>query len=215
MAWAKFPTRWVHDKVLTRFVWGEHKSDATAALLLLIALAIQRNRRGMKNDHTFTPDNEMAIATYNDLLDLIPMSRAKVAGGLALLIGLGVVMRDEQVVSMYRLPGIAEKGGWAQLPQSHLMERDHIASFDGMTLRTQTELDALKVYMLMIAMRNAQSGYAHIGYPKIIDYTGVQGNRIKRAKSHLISLDLIYVESDPDAKREDGRPPLRYKVRGL
>lgn len=215
MAWAKFPTRWINDGALKQFVWGEQKGDAVAALLLIIALAIRRNRQGMKLDTSLAPDSDIVVATYDDLLDLVPMSRAKVSGGLALLLRAGVVVRDAQIASVYRLPGVGENGGWGQLPQDYLMKSGHVAAFDGMTLRNQTELDALKLYLLMIARRNYQTGYAHVGYPKMVDYTGVSGNRIKRAKSHLISRDLIYVESDPDAKREDGRPPMRYKIRGL
>lgn len=45
MAWAKIPTAWViHESKLARFSWKQHGSDATAALILLIALAIRYNQ---------------------------------------------------------------------------------------------------------------------------------------------------------------------------
>lgn len=215
MAWAKFPTRWIHDGVLKEFLWGQHKGDAIAALLLLIALAIRRNRQNMRSQSVGEMDGEIVIATYDDLLALIPMSRAKVSGGLARLMELGVVVRDEQVASVYRLPGVGEDGGWAKLPQSQLMSQGHMAAFSGFTLRKQTELDALKLYLLMIAMRSSKTGFAHIGYPKMVEYSGIATNRIKRAKSHLISSELIHVETDEGGMRDEGRPPMRYKVLGL
>jgi hypothetical protein len=215
MAWAKFPTRWIHDGVLKGFVWGQHKGDAIAALLLLIAMAIQRNRQNMRSQRVGEIDGEIVIATYDDLLGLMPMSRAKVASGLALLMEMRVAVRDEQIASVYRLPGIGENGGWAKLPQSQLMAQGHMAAFAGFTLRKQTELDALKLYLLMIAMRSNQTGFAHIGYPKMTEYSGVAANRIKRAKSHLISSELIHVETDEGGRRDEGRPPMRYKILGL
>lgn len=217
MAWAKFPTRWIHNGALSHFVWGEHKGNAIAALLLLMALAIQRNRMNMKvgSEENLSPDSDLAAATYDNLLALMPMSRSKVAGGLMLLIQESIIVRDTAIASLYRLPGIGTSGDWAKLPQSHIMNQGHMAAFDNFTLRNQAELDALKLYLLMIAARSTRTGFAHIGYEKMAEYTGVQSNRIKRAKSLLISNDLIYAETDQDADLVSGRPPMRYKVRGL
>lgn len=216
MAWAKFPTKWIlRDKKLAAILWGKHKSNATASLLLLIALTIIRNRQGLRGEQTLPSDSEFVVATYDKLLDMIPMSRAKVAGGLALLLELGIIERNEKIPSVYHLLGILESGGWAQMPQSTLMRSSSIAVFEGFTLRNQAELDALKIFMLLIAFRNNKTGFARIGYEKIEEYSGVPGRRIKRAKSLLIAHDLIYVESDQGAAKENGRPPMQYKILGL
>lgn len=216
MAWAKFPTKWiVRDKKLAAILWGKHKSNATASLLLLIALTIIRNRQGLRDEQALPPDSEFVVATYEKLLDMIPMSRAKVAGGLALLLELGIVERDENARSVYRLPSILESGSWAKMPQSSLMHNSSIAVFEDFTLRNQTELDAIKIYLLLIAFRHSQTGFARIGYEKIEEYTGVSGRRIKRAKSLLIAHDLIYVESDQSLAKQNGRPPMQYKILGL
>ena len=90
-----------------------------------------------------------------------------------------------------------------------------IAAFEDFTLRNQAELDALKIFMLLIAFRNGKTGFARIGYEKIEEYTGTPGRRIKRAKSLLIAHDLIYVESDQSAAKQNGRPPMQYKILGL
>lgn len=216
MAWAKFPTKWIlRDKKLTQIIWGKHKSNATASLLLLIALTIIRNRQGLRDEQALPSDTEFVVATYDRLLEMIPISRAKVAGGLALLLELGIVERDEKVRSVYRLPGILESGSWAKMPQSILMHSSSIAIFKDFTLRNQVELDAIKLYMLLIAFRHSQTGFARIGYEKIEDYTGIPGRRIKRAKSLLIAHDLIYVESDQASAKQNGRPPMQYKLLGL
>ena len=118
-------------------------------------------------------------------------------------------------MSLYRLPGVGEDGGWAKLPQRQLLANGTLGVFHGFTLRNQTELDGLKLYLFLVAGRSQRSGYAHIGYAKLADHTGVQTNRLRRAKSLLIANDLIHAENDPDADSEHGRRPLRYKVIGL
>jgi len=216
MSWAKFPTKWIiQDKKLARINWGEHKSNATAALLLLIAMAIIRNRQGLKDDNGLPRDTEHVVATYDLFMDMIPMSRSKVASGLSILLEFGLVERDEHARSVYRLPGLLENGGWAKLPQSHLMAASSITAFNDFNLRKIVELDAVKLYLLFIAFRHTSTGFARIGYDKIEEYTGVAGKRIKRAKSILIAYDLIYVESDQIGIKENGRPPMQYKLIGL
>lgn len=213
MAWAKFPTRWIHNSGLKGFSWKRYKGDATAALLVLIALCIQRNLNG-RSDATFPANDASAFATYDQLQSLTGISRAKLAAGLRLLIAYQVI-KKEPAQSMYSLPGVSLAGDWAKLPQAHLMTSGSIDAFQHFTLRGQTELDALKLYMLLIAMRSSHSGFAHIGHDKLVEYTGVQANKVKRAKSFLIANDLIHVENDPNATNNKLRPPMRYSIRGL
>ena len=212
MAWAKFPSSWIHNEGLKNFVWGRQKGDATAALVVLIALAIKRNMRGLAGP---IPGNDQTVvATYDQLQALTGISRAKLAAALRLLHGQGLIEKDE-VQSVYRLPGVSVAGGWVMLPQDKLMAAGTLRAFQYFTLRNQTELDALKIYMLILAMRSGKSGFAHIGHDKIIQYTGIQANRVKRAKSLLIANGLIHAENDPNPTPDKMRLPLRYVVLGL
>lgn len=214
-AWAKFPTRWIlQQKKLNHIAWKAHKSDGTAALLVLIALTVKRNRDQKKGQ----PEGDVCMvkATYDEIQELIGISRSKVAHGLSLLVGLEIIERVEGNRSHYRIIGIDVPGAWGQLPQDWLMEQPgRISVFDPFNLRSKSEFDALKLYLLMVALRDYKTGFAHIGYGKMTEYTGVGTRYLRRAKSHLISLGLIYVDLDHENAMEKANPPLRYKILGL
>jgi hypothetical protein len=137
-----------------------------------------------------------------------------VANGLALLADLKIISKDKNR-SHYRIISLDVPGSWGKLPQQWLMKQPgHI--FGSFSLRSKSELDALKIYLLLLAFRNDINNYAHIGYAKITEYTGVSAKNLKKAKSHLINLDLIHMEYDSDyAFEKASRPPLRYKILGL
>ncbi|MCX5890683.1 MAG: hypothetical protein NTY36_14745 [Deltaproteobacteria bacterium] len=210
LAWAKFPTRWILQTKLNLITWKEHKSDGIAALLVLIALAVKRNRDQIKGPPE--DDVSMVKATYDDIQELVAISRSKVANGLGLLLGLEIIERLKDNRSHYRIVGLDVGGAWGKLPQDWMMQKtERISVFEPFNLRSKSELDALKLYLLMVAFRDSKSGYAIIGYEKITGYTGVNARYIKKAKSHLISLELIHVDLDHDAIN----PPLRYTILGL
>lgn len=214
-AWAKFPTRWiVQQKGLISIEWRKYKSNGIAALLVLIALAVKRN---LDNKNRQAGDDaSVVMATYDDIQELVSISRIKVSKGLALLLELKVIERVENNRSSYRMVDIKTNGAWAKLPQTRLMQAGgRISVFDSFYLRSNSELNALKVYLYMIAARNIQTGYAHISYEKITGYTGVHASKLKQAKSHLISLGLIHVEDDIEFSKEKTKPALRYKILGL
>ncbi|OGU18629.1 MAG: hypothetical protein A2X85_17475 [Geobacteraceae bacterium GWF2_54_21] len=213
-AWAQFPTKWIlQNKDLNQILWRQHKSNGIAALLVLIALVVKRNVDKIKGP---SPDDaSTVIATYNDIQKLVTISRSKVSKGLTLLTDLNIIERVEANRSNYRLHGVVAQGEWAMLPQEHLMLSGRISAFDAFNLRSQSELDALKIYLLMVAFRNTKSGYAHIGFNKITEYTGVSTRNLKKAKSHLISLGLIHADSDTENVQVGAHPPLRYKILGF
>lgn len=213
-AWAKFPTGWIiQQRGLRDIVWKRHKSDGTAALLVLTALSVKRNRDKKHKPHN--GDGTIVVATYEDIQNLIALSRLKISNGLALLDKLEVIERLENR-SHYRIVGLDVPGGWAKLPQELLMQQqERIFLFDSFYLRSKSELDALKIYCLMLAFRSNTTGYAHIGYEKIAEYTGVRPNDLRKAKSHLISLGLIHSDLDFENAMDRSNPPLRYKILGL
>ncbi len=218
-AWTNFPTAWIiADKKLDGLSWHRYKADAIAALLILIALAIKRNmdRMGIEQDERIAlSNNEYVKATYDDLQDMLLISRSKVANGIALLIGFNIIERAINNKSLYKLTGCTQIGKWAKLPQGILMRGKRLTGFDSFTLRSKNELNALKLYLLMIAFRNTKTSYASLGYSAFTEYTGVQPNDIKKAKSHLINLNLISVEANTDFVQDKTKPSLRYKLTGL
>lgn len=212
-AWAQFPTKWIMQNTLRELRWKTHKSNGTAALLVLMALIFKRNLDRKRKQ----PQDDISIvkATYEDIQRLVSLSRSKIASGLALLTTLEIIQSVGGYRSHFRLCGIDVQGGWAKLPQEHLLQGGRMAIFEAFTLRSKSELDALKAYLLMAAFRSSKTGYAHIGYEKITDYTGVTAANLRKAKSHLISLGLIHSEFDNENALDKSKPPLRYKILGL
>lgn len=217
MAWAKFPTQWIlAGGRLKQIHWKTNKGDGTAAFIVLIALAILRNRRGLVTPNGLPPNDPTVVATYDQLQAMSSISRAKLAGGLRILLQQGIVERiSPGNASVYRLSGVDVDGGWAKLPQSHLERGGVLTALSQFTLRSACEFEALKTYLLMVAFRDGKTGYTHLGFDKIADLTGIQPNRVRRAKSFLIANDLIHAENDPNARPVQGRAPIRYKVLGF
>lgn len=216
-AWAKFPTGWIiKQKGLSNLSWHLYKSDAIAALLVLMALSIKRN---IDNIETKDEEREAGLtgvkATYDEIQALIDISRIKVAKGLAVLKEKGIIWVVPNQRSEYQIKGLDIAGEWAALPQSRLMTHRRIFAFESFTLRTKSELDALKLYLLMIAFRNHKSGFAHLAYGNFHEYAGVSANYVMKAKSHLINLGLITVQQDFDNAKDKTNPPMCYRINGL
>jgi hypothetical protein len=91
---------------------------------------------------------------------------------------------------------------------------ERISAFDDFKLRRRVELDALKLFFLFIAMRDRKTNMAIIGYGKILEYSGIERQRIKPAISFLASLSLVYVEQIPSQTNEHGISNA-YRVVGI
>ena len=217
MAWAKIPTAWVRDDLgLRDFTWREQGADATAALILLIALAIRSNQANRIEDVT-----QRGVYTYDNLHALTLLSRAKIATGLRLLEKHKIItVARNKRTNQYTLPGISEGGKWAQLPQSYLLVGRVLKGFSGFQLRHRTELNALKLYLLLLAYRDVKGNFTAIGYERICELTGFTRNDVVRARSLLISLELItfnlvFFEKHEQLNDDFTRASSRYRILGF
>lgn len=195
--WVRMPSYWVKDQeslLLRNFKWsGPSKSDQIAALMLFVVL----NHHA--NDITTTSFKELGLCalTYSQLSEISGLSRAKVAGGLRIL-------KDHKLISqvgngrnnIYKIANFGTQGGWSKLPAKKLYSSDlkKINSFYKFNLRSKNELNALKTYFLIIALRNNEINYAQISYDKISQYTGINRSEIRSAISLLINLGLVHVD---------------------
>jgi hypothetical protein len=194
-----------------------HGSSATAALLLLFALAVISNRAQRTEGRR--EDNRVA-ATYEQIQAMVALSRKLINEGLQLLVMVGAIgiARDGRR-SLYTLHGIERAGGYCLLPQHHLLNGhgylhrlkhfiDHV--------RNPMSLHALKVYMLILQARDRHTNMASIGYEKIELYTGLRRKDISTAVHLLISLELLRLVSDAERPRRPQDPHhSRYAVCGL
>jgi hypothetical protein len=216
MAWAKIPTSWIiREAKLSLLMWRKEKSNATAALILLIALAIRFNQSNTGRTVGRGRRRTSFRESYDKMQSFTGLSRAKISAGLRLLDEMNIVtISRAKRMNQYTLRGITEDGKWAQVPQTHLLNSGTLL-FSKFQLRHRNELNALKLYLLLIAYRNTSANFASIGYDKICNISGIARNDIPSALSLLINLDLVRIEQDDPVSGNPGRPHNRYRICGL
>ena len=209
-SWVKLPTRWLRQSniqlILPTMAWrGDRKSNYIACLMIYIVF-VQHARRYTNEDFDDIAnevelpyeDGEVNLS-YNDLQEITGLSRVKVSSGIKLLIDYGLISRigDDNIIgkkARYRLAHCEDRYGWGKLPYRKLYGGGKLRAFQEFHLRKRTELDALKIYLVLIAFRDNQSNSTRISFDKISDYTGVHRSLIKAALSFLVVHNLIQVD---------------------
>lgn len=184
-SWVKMPTQWIADHGLKEFKWhSTDKANFIAALMLYIVL-VQRNDHGRTS------------LSYSQLSDITNLSREKVSQGLTVLISHRLIEKiTDKRTNTYSINNY-DASPWAKLPFRKLYNtNDEVTAFKDFYLRRKAELNALKLYLLLITFRDNTRNATIIGYEKINEYTGISSNDIKASISHLINNGLIYVESE-------------------
>jgi DNA-binding transcriptional ArsR family regulator len=197
--WVKLPTGWICGGGLTAFRWDPGKgSDNVAALMTLTAIA-----------HHADAVTGLSRLTYEHMATITGLSRAKISGGLDVLAERGIIRRNDDGRSVFRLTDYDPDKGWAKLPAKRLHQSGSIHAFADFRLRRSAELNALKLYFLFVAFRDNQSNMANISYDKIEEYTSIDRARIKGGLSVLATTGLVYVEHLP---KIDGHVYNAYRL---
>lgn len=215
MSWARFPSTWVRDGGLQWLGWREHRGGAIGALLTYLFMLIARNRAPLDKLST-TQDG--VLLTYDFIERQTNLSRALVARSLKILVeDLEVVeVAHSKQGNRYRIVGI-EESQHARVPQDLLYSPARgLFAFRALGFRSKHELNALKLYLLLLAFRLNGTSSSRIGYDKISEYLGVQRDAIRPAISHLINLGLISVESEETSLTSGkyGHPFNQYLLKG-
>ena len=182
--WAKLPSTWIEKGGLKEFSWGQKGGSAQAAALMTL-LAIS---------HRTADETGSARRGYDELHWATHLSRTKIAHGLDVLEGRGLVVREVQGRSTFQLSGYDPKQGWAMVPVKKLYSADGMTAFSEFHLRKKVELDALKAYLAFAARRDRKQNRAHITYEQLNKYVGIPEARIKPAISMLVVNNLVVVE---------------------
>jgi hypothetical protein len=202
----RLPSNWINEGGLTLLPWknGGKGADHIAALMALTVIA-----------HAADSETGIARVTYDDLCAFTLLSREKVSRGLDALERIEVIEREPGGArSTIKLANYSTAGGWAKFPSKSMYSAGTIAAFTDFQLRRVSELDALKIFFLMVARRDRNTNVANIGYEKIEEYTSIKRVRIKTAISYLASRALVYVERLPSTLSPDG-VANSYRVVGI
>lgn len=202
---------------LSHLRWRQHKGSGTAALMLLFALAIKSNLDQKTNGRR--TDNQV-VATYEDLMALTNLSRGPVAAGLEILRELGAITTAKNGNGcVYTLLGIDKPGEYCELPQGHLLDGQTVMRrLKGLhaSLKNRSSLDAIKLYMLLLSLRDRNSNVARAKYETIREYTGLRKEEISVAVQVLQGAQLIRLARDEEVPLKGGQHRHnRYVVSGL
>lgn len=222
MNWSKFPSAWILKPSaavpptfpLADLSWRIHRTQATASLLLLMAISIKLNR-----SHIRQPIDQQTASvaiTYDELQDLTGFARSTVSKGLKILKQMDAVeIKKEGRANVYTLPDVEIDGRYCQLPQEYILDGSPkvLRRFEGVPLHTREFLNAIKLYVLFLALRNRRFNTTAVSYEGIMKYTGMRREDIPKAFSMLVALELTRATEDKDEREND--KSRRYKVLGL
>jgi hypothetical protein len=209
-------TKLVHHG-LSHFSWTHEKGAATAAILVLFALAIISNRVQRMNG---LRTNDLVRATYDQIREVAPLSRKLLARAIELLRAVEAI-RVERLknANTDALIGLGEPGKFCLLPQQHLCNRfDHMQRLNHFFehIKKRGSLHALKLYMLLLSLRENTSKVARCSYERIEDYTQLRREEISTAIQLLVATGLIRLAGDDEIPRRKGEPKHnRYFILGL
>lgn len=192
--WIKLPNRWIENGGLRDFRWARGEgADNLAALMGLTVIS-----------HHIDADSGIARLTYDELCAMANMSRPKLSAGLCVLAERGLIEREPDGRSSYRLADYDPEGGWAKFPARGLYQQGTIAAFINFRLRLRAELEGLKLYFLFASRRDRTTNMAKITYDKIEGYSGLARNDIRRALTLLAANALVHIEHVPSTVSENG-----------
>lgn len=237
-AWAKCPSAWARVKKedvvadmrtggipkppgLGMITWRTHRTTGTAALIVLLALAVAANlaKKGLEKKERMHTNN-LVFATYTELENLTGLSRVLISRALRLL-------EDLQAISTlkvgnacaYALQGIEKDGDWCSVPQERLMDgTDYLKKLKGIreTIRRPASFFAMKLYILLMVFRDRRANVTRISYEVIAQYTGLRREDISLGWQTLAALQLAYLADDQEVPRRVGDGTYnRYRILGL
>lgn len=202
---------------LSHLRWRQHKGGATAAIMVLFALAIKSNLD--QKTHGRRTGNQV-VATYEHLMAFTNLSRGPIAKALELLRELGAITTAKNGNGcIYSLQGIDIPGGYCELPQGHLLDGQAVMRrLKGLhtAIKNRSSLDAMKLYMLLLALRDRNWNVARASYATIREYTGMRKEEISVAVQLLQGAQLIRLALDEEVPLKGGQHRHnRYIITGL
>lgn len=214
--WARLTLRWIHDGDLAMFRGGKQLGASVAAMKVFMAVLLKAENR---SPDTAVATQGSASLSYDDLMEMTGLSRSMIASGVKRLCQLGQLSVTREGRGGKNRYFVAEymKGAWGRIPFRTVVGLGfdkRVQLLHEMSCRRSTDLNALKLYLLLCAHRSGASPYAMIGYDRIHDATGILRPRIRQAISILIEHNLVKVDHEK-ALNDRRNTPNSYYIFGL
>lgn len=208
LPWAMMPSTWIlHEPGLRRF---PVRQLGPALAGMKIYLAITAAARALPKEGLQRGEADL---TYDQVTHLTGVARSQIAPGLRMLEGLLSVRSGRgRSPNRYRILGLdhPESGGWAKLPARYLVGNGLLQCFSP---RRREDLNAMKLYYLLVALRPNDSAYTLVSHIKINELSGIPKASIRPAISLLLNNRLITLH--PGIEWGSSTGANRYEVRGL
>jgi len=232
LAWAKFPTQWLKPSTipgppgpvgeerpsypLAELQWSRYSGSAIAAVLVLVSLAIRLNQshKGQAFGAGVVRGSSVGV-TFEELRRMTGLAKVSISSALMLLEGFGAIQSERVGRSnQYRLIGLEVDGGWCELPQGWLLNRDGTLKLKQLP-RNRRTLNAMKAYLLLMVLRDRRHNTAAVSFTAITKWTGIRREDIPNALGTLSALHLAKVSFDRDIRHRKGDNSHRYSIVGL
>ncbi|RUX73387.1 hypothetical protein EN925_00860 [Mesorhizobium sp. M7A.F.Ca.US.006.04.2.1] len=190
---------------------------STAALKVLLAIVVRAEN---KSTAQAAQTQGSACMSYDELIDLTDLSRAMISSAVKLLTSAGIVIVKREGrggKNRYFLTGYGETDRYGKIPNKTLYRQapsDRLSALHELSCRRESDMNALKLYLLFCAFRDGKTNAAMIGYERIWIYTGIPEAKIRRAISVLIEHGFIQVDRDRSSAEKKNHPN-RYEILGL
>lgn len=197
---AKCPTWWVRDGLLSEFKGGKMAGQSIAGLKCLIAISLHIDFYSLT-----------VQLSFSEFEKVTGLSRPMVAKGIFLIEKLGIIKVRRGYKNEYELTESPDDSGWGKLPVAYLKKELPSISNAG-----RVPLFALRLYMQLITDRPNTSSSMWMTHDTITAKAGTQPRDIKPSIDILINHYLISVARSEDADKP-GRQYSRnvFTIRGL
>jgi DNA-binding transcriptional ArsR family regulator len=194
--WGSFPRWWVRTR-MKHFTAGKEAGTHMAALRIYLALAllVDFNSRSV-------------TSSWTDLQTATGLSRPMLPKGLQVLEVLGLIdVARTGRRHTYRLVQLPDQRAFAKVPSVQLRE-----ALPEITTRGYLALNALKIYIVLLCLLPRDASFrVKISHKTLVEWTGIQPNRIRAALDVLINHDLLHINKSESA----GHHHNEYQLRGF
>ena len=162
LPWARMPTNWIKSGILKdNFTSNVDLAEKISALKIYLIFCIKSS---CSDEGVFS-----CSITYDKLMELASISRSSVSKGLKLLTKIGLISCLGIRSKKYVVPNLY-RSGWCKIPVKGFMKDDkNIDSFRMFHNRYPHELNAIKLYLYFLSIRNNDEFGSEVRIPAIPD----------------------------------------------